>query len=136
MSRYMMLITHSENLRTEDVPASLHEEMGQFVEKNLKNGLLISTAGLRPTSEGTRVRQSRRKLSITDGPFTEAKEVVGGYAVVEASSREQAVEVAREFMEIHLRHWPDFEGSCDVRPLDGDELTAPPSSAASNAASA
>ena len=57
-------------------------------------------------------------LSVTDGPFTEAKEVVGGYALVEVKSKEEALQVARQFMELHLVHWPAFEGECEVRPLE------------------
>lgn len=55
---------------------------------------------------------------MTDGPFTEAKEVVGGYALVEVKSKEEALEVARQFMELHRVHWPAFEGECEVRPLE------------------
>jgi hypothetical protein len=55
---------------------------------------------------------------VSDGPFTEAKEVVGGYALVEVKSKEEARQVARQFMEIHLAHWPEFEGECEVRPLE------------------
>jgi hypothetical protein len=58
---------------------------------------------------------------VTDGPFTETKEVVGGYALVQARSTEEATELARKFMDIHRRHWPEFEGACEVRPLDGEE---------------
>jgi hypothetical protein len=57
-------------------------------------------------------------LKVTDGPFTEAKELVGGYALVEVKSREEALQVARQFMELHRRHWPEFEGECEVRPLE------------------
>ena len=135
MPRYMMLITHSEDLRTESIPQSLHDEMGEFVTENLKRGVLIDTNGLRPTSESTRVRQSRRKLTVTDGPFTEAKEVVGGYALVEVGSKKEAVDLATKFMEIHLRHWPEFEGACEVRPIDGGESAAPASAARSEVAS-
>ncbi len=135
MPRYMMLITHSEDLRSESVPPSLHDEMGEFVTENLRKGVLIDTNGLRPTSEGTRVRQSRRKLTVTDGPFTEAKEVVGGYALVEVGSKKDAVDLATRFMEIHLRHWPDFEGACEIRPIDGEESAAPASAAGSEVAS-
>jgi hypothetical protein len=135
MPRYMMLITHSEDLRSESVPQSLHDEMGEFVTENLRKGVLIDTNGLRPTSEGTRVRQSRRKLTVTDGPFTEAKEVVGGYALVEVGSKKDAVDLATRFMEIHLRHWPDFEGACEIRPIDGEESAAPASAAGSEVAS-
>lgn len=121
MSRYMMFIKHSENLRFEEIPQALHEQMGKFVEENLKSGMLIDTAGLQPTSAGTRVSLSGRKLRVTDGPFTESKEVIGGYALVEARSNEEAVDLAKRFMEIHLRTWPEFEGTCEVRPLEAGE---------------
>jgi hypothetical protein len=64
------------------------------------------------------VRSSGGKLHISDGPFTEAKEIVGGYAFVEAPSRDEALKVARDFMELHRAHWPEFEGECEVRPLE------------------
>lgn len=118
MSRYMMFITHSEDYRNRDVPPSLHVAMGEFVNENLKNGKLVDTAGLQPTSAGTRVRVAKGKLKVTDGPFTETKEVVGGYAVVEAASRKEALDLATKFMEIHRVHWPEFEGACEVRPLE------------------
>jgi hypothetical protein len=135
MSRYMMFITHSEDYRNQPIPQGLHEAMGEFVNENLKSGVLIDTNGLRPTSESTRVRLSRGKLTVTDGPFTEAKEVIGGYALVEASSKQHAIDLATKFMDIHRIHWPQFEGSCEVRPIDAEESAAPPSAAASQAAS-
>jgi hypothetical protein len=135
MSRYMMFITHSEDYRNQPIPQRLHEEMGEFVNENLKSGVLIDTNGLRPTSESTRVRLSRGKLTVTDGPFTETKEVVGGYALVETSSKQQAIDLATRFMEIHRVHWPEFEGSCEVRPIDGEESPAQTSTAASETAS-
>jgi hypothetical protein len=84
-----------------------------------KSGVMVDMGGLLPTAMGAyRVRLSRGKLSVTDGPFTEAKEVVGGYALVEVKSKEEALQVARQFMELHLVHWPAFEGECEVRPLE------------------
>jgi len=53
-----------------------------------------------------------------DGPFTESKEIVGGYAIMDAKSRDEALALARRFMEIHLKHWPTFEGECEMRPLE------------------
>jgi hypothetical protein len=61
---------------------------------------------------------SKGKLHVTDGPFTEAKEVIGGFAIIEAASREQALDVARQFMDLHRVHWPAFEGECEVRPFE------------------
>lgn len=121
MPRYMIFIKHSEDIRDQDIPRSLHDEMGEFVRENSKSGALIDTAGLTATSKAKRVRLSRGKLTVTDGPFTETKEVVGGYALVQARSTDEATELARQFMDIHRRHWPEFEGACEVRPLDGEE---------------
>ena len=100
------------------IPQALMDAMGEFVSEGFKSGILKDTAGLKPTAEGFRVRSSGNRLKVTDGPFSESKEVVGGYAVVEVASREEALEVARQFMELHRVHWPAFEGECEVRPLD------------------
>lgn len=116
--RYMMFIKHTEAYRSKTVPAALHEAMGKFVGDSMQRGVLIDTAGLQPTSAGTRVAISKGKIIVTDGPFTESKEIVGGYAIVEAKTREEALALAREFMELHRVHWPEFEGECEVRPLD------------------
>jgi hypothetical protein len=116
--KYMMFIKHSEDHRSQPIPQGLLEAMEKFVGEGFKSGVLKDTAGLKATAEGHRVRLSGGKLKVTDGPFTEAKEVVGGYALVEVKSREEAIEVARQFMELHRVHWPTFEGECEVRPLE------------------
>ena len=116
--RYMMFIKHTENFRFEDVPQSLFTAMGQLVEEGFKSGYLVDTAGLQRTDKGFRVRLSKGRISTTDGPFTEAKEVVGGYAIVNAKDRKDAEQFARKFMELHKEHWPAFEGECEVRPLE------------------
>ena len=118
--KYLMMIKHEENVRQEDIPQALMEAMGAFVAESMKSGILKDTGGLRPTAEGFRVRSSGGRLSVTDGPFTETKEVVGGYALLELPSRENALEVAKQFMELHRVHWPAFEGTCEVRALDGN----------------
>lgn len=79
-------------------------------------GKLISIAGLRTTSEGVRVRQRHGKLSMMDGPFTEGKEVIGGYAILEAGSKDEAIELTRRFLKVQGPEW-DLE--CEVRQLDG-----------------
>lgn len=116
--KYLMLIKHSERYRGEPIPQALNDAMGKFVEEGLKSGVLKDTAGLKATADGFRVRSSGGKLHMTDGPFTEAKEVIGGYAMVEVESKAQAREVAQQFMELHRVHWPSFDGECEVRPLD------------------
>src|SRR5688572_32133942 len=108
--RYMMFIKHTEDYQNVEVPASLYEEMGKFIEETTKSGNFVTGAGLQPTSAGTRVRLSRGAITVIDGPFTESKEVVGGYSIIDARTHEEALALARRFMEIHLKHWPAFEG--------------------------
>ncbi len=119
--RYMMFIKHHENFKMEDVPQSLFQAMGEFVQESFKNGSMVDTAGLQPTSKGTRIRLSGGKLKTIDGPFTETREVIGGYALVDVKSRDEAMALATRFMELHRIHWPAFEGECEVRPLENME---------------
>jgi hypothetical protein len=119
--RYMMFIKHTEDYRMGEVPQSLFDAMGEFVGESMKNGSIIDTAGLQPTAKGRRVRLTAGKLSVLDGPFAETKEVVGGYALVEAKSDDEAVAFAKRFMDLHRIHWPKFEGECEVRPLENME---------------
>ena len=116
--RYMMFIKHTEDYRNAQVPASLYEEMGKFIEETTKSGNFVTGAGLQPSSTGTRVRLASGKITVMDGPFTESKEIVGGYAIMDAKSRDEALSLARRFMEIHLKNWPTFEGECEMRPLE------------------
>lgn len=116
--KYLMLVKHTEAIRKEDVPQSLMDAMGAFVEESFKSGVLKDTAGLKGTADSFRVRSSHGTLKLTDGPFTETKEIVGGYALVDVKSDAEAREIARQFMEIHRVHWPEFEGECEARPLD------------------
>ena len=120
--RFMMFIKHKEDFRMEDVPQSLFQAMGEFVEESTKSGMLVDTAGLQPTAKGKKVRLSGGKLSVIDGPFVETKEVVGGYAIVEAKSYADAMTLATKFMEVHRVHWPAFEGECEVRPFEGTNV--------------
>jgi hypothetical protein len=102
----------------------LMADMGQLIEELTRSGQLVSTAGLRPTSEGVRVRLHRGgRLSVIDGPFTETKEVIGGYALLEAQSKAEAVELTKRFLKVHGTDW-DIE--CEVRPLDGPEFGCKP----------
>ena len=116
--KFLMLIKHSESYRGEPIPQALMDAMGEFVTEGFKSGILKDTAGLKATAEGFRVRSSGNQLKVTDGPFTESKEIVGGYAMVEVASKEEALKVARQFMELHRIHWPAFEGECEVRSLE------------------
>ena len=118
MSRYMMFINHREDYRNQPIPKALNDAMGEFVNKHLQSGALKDTAGLQPTSAGWRIRMSKGKMKIIDGPFTEAKEVIGGYAIVEAASKKEAMDIATKFVDLHRVHWPEFEFTCEIRPLE------------------
>ena len=116
--RFISMIRIDE--KTGQVPSEqLMSDMGKLIEEMTRTGQLISTAGLRPTSEGVRVRLRRGKLSTVDGPFTETKEVIGGYAIIEAKSKQEAIELTQRFLNVHGDEW-DIE--CEVRQLDGPEF--------------
>ena len=115
--KYLSFIKHSESFRAAPPPAGLMEAMGVFIQKSLKDGTLVETGGLLPTKDGFRVRLSKGRLSVTDGPFTESKEVIGGWAILKADSKAEAIRIANEFMELHRVHWPGFEGESEVRPM-------------------
>ena len=116
--RFLSMIRIQEN--TGQVPSEqLMSDMGKLIEEMTGTGQLVSTAGLRPTAEGVRVRLRRGKLSTVDGPFTETKEVIGGYAILETKSKDEAIELTKRFLKIHGEEW-DIE--CEVRALDGPEF--------------
>src|ERR1041385_3660675 len=96
-------------------PAGLIEAMDKFVAQSLKDRSVIQTGGLAPSAAGFKIRMTGGKLVVTDGPFSETKEVVGGYAVLAATTRQEALDAARRFMDLHVRHWPTWEGECEVR---------------------
>ena len=115
--RYLTFIRHSESYRQSGPPAALMEAMGKFVERSMRDGTLVDTGGLLPSKDGARVRLANGKITVTDGPFTESKEVIGGWAILELKSKEDAIRVATEFMELHRKHWPGFEGESEIRPM-------------------
>jgi hypothetical protein len=98
-------------------PEGLMKAMDQYVAKSLKDGTVVSTGGLAPSAAGIRVRIRAGRIVVTDGPFTETKEVIGGYAVIAARTREEAIRSTTEFMQLHLDHWPGWEGACELREL-------------------
>jgi hypothetical protein len=122
--RYMMFIKHTQDYAGVQVPAGLYEAMGEFIQDATKKGQFIEGAGLQPTAAGTRVTLRKGAITVTDGPFIESKEIIGGYALIDAKSREEALALARRFMELHKTHWPTFEGECEVRPLEQEAQPA------------
>ncbi|HEY1889431.1 MAG TPA: YciI family protein [Steroidobacteraceae bacterium] len=115
--KYLAFIRHAESYRDAGPPPALMEAMGQFVQKSLQDGSLVDTGGLLPSKDGFRVRLSKGVISMTDGPFSETKEVIGGWAILKGDSKAEALRIAREFMELHRKYWPQFEGETEVRPM-------------------
>jgi hypothetical protein len=116
--KYLSFVRSSEKYRDIKPPAAMMEAMGKLVEKFNKEGALVDTGGLAPSRDGFRVRVTGGKLTMTDGPFTETKELIGGWAILQASSREEIIRLSTEFMDLHRQYWPEFEGECEVRPID------------------
>ena len=117
--RFMMIVKSAEN--SGFPPAALMGEIQKLSDEAVKAGTMIGSGGLGPTTLGARVRLSGGQLSVIDGPFTETKEVIGGYAQFELKSKEEAVEGAVRFMELHKKHWPGWEGETEIRQMFGPE---------------
>ena len=106
-------------------PNALMDAIGKMAEGATEAGRMIQSGGLAPTAMSSRVRLSRGRLTTTDGPFAESKEVIGGFAVFELKSREEAIESAVNFMELHKQHWPGWDGETEVRQIFGPEDCSP-----------
>ena len=118
--RFLSIIRVNESLGV--VPdEELMAEMGKLMQEMTRAGILLDTAGLRPTSEGARIRLRGGKLTVTDGPFTESKEVIAGYCLFQVKTREEAVEWGKRFLKIHGDGW-DIE--CEVRQVDEEACSA------------
>lgn len=112
--RFMSLITSAH---TEPPTPELIAEMNKLANREIEAGRMIDMGGLLPVAMGARVSIAKGNLSVTDGPFIETKEVIGGYAIFEFKSKEEAVAAAVEFMQLHKDFMPGWEGTCEVRAL-------------------
>jgi hypothetical protein len=95
--RYLCVYKPGKPEGTPPTPQHM-EEMGKFIEESFKEGYLLSTEGCLPTALGARVRMTDGKFTVTDGPFTEAKEVIGGFALIQAGSKQEAIEYTKKFL--------------------------------------
>jgi len=101
--RFMMIYKPLDVKRLEDGSPPCQEEMaamGAFIGELVQKGILLATDGLQSSSKGARVKQTDGKVTVTDGPFTEAKELIGGFAIVQVASKAEAVELSRRFLKI------------------------------------
>ena len=119
--RFMAMVKGCETNRMP--PPELMEAIDRLTQEGAKAGfVMIESGGLAPTAKGgVRVRLDEGKVNVIDGPFSEAKEVVGGYAIYEAPTLEDAVMWTRRFMDLHRQHWPGWEGETELRQIFGPE---------------
>jgi hypothetical protein len=118
--KFLSIYKHAER----GTPPSPEEmcKMGKLVEDGFKAGWLLATEGCLPSKLGARVRKSGSNINVTDGPFTESKEVVGGFAILKANSKEEAIQLTKDFLKVA------GEGECELRQIyemDSAENAAP-----------
>jgi hypothetical protein len=113
--RYMMIVKHAEGYGFP--PKALMDAIIKQGEEAAKAGTMVGNGGLKPTATGARVRLSGGRISVIDGPFAEAKETIGGFAIFDLNSRQEAIDGAVQFMELHKKHWPGWEGETEVREM-------------------
>jgi hypothetical protein len=119
--KYMMLIKHTDDYRGKKPPQGLMDAMDEFIGGYAKQGKFLDGAGLKSSHRGKRIRLHNGNLTVIDGPFTETKELVGGYAIMDLEDDQEALDVAKKFMELHQKYWPEFEGESEVRPFEEGE---------------
>ena len=114
--RFMSIITSA---KVGAPTPELMEAMNKLADREIKSGRMLDMGGLTPIASGARVTVKGGALSVTDGPFIEAKEVIGGYSITEMPGKEEALALAVEFMQLHADHQPGWEGTCEVRAFAG-----------------
>ena len=93
-------LANEADMPSEPPPPELYEEMGAFVEEAVKAGVIVATGGIAPTAQGTKVTLNDGEFTVVDGPFTEAKELVGGWALMECRDMDEAVEWTKRFLSV------------------------------------
>ena len=106
-------------------PPELVEAMGRGIGEMFASGVMLDAGGLFPTAVSTEIRVAKGEVIVTDGPYAEAKEVAGGFSIVQVASPEEAVRLARRVAEIHHQFWPGWEGAVEVRRIADPLAEAP-----------
>ncbi|WP_163542459.1 YciI family protein [Occultella kanbiaonis] len=114
--RFLCMVKMDEHSPNE-VPASLYEAMAAYEREGRTNGTLVESQGLLPSDAGALVSAVDGRVKSVDGPFAEAKELVGGYAIVDVHSRAEAVELGRRLVRLHLEHIPAWDGVVEIRQI-------------------
>jgi len=114
--RYLMMVKGDENFRVSGPPPqALYDAIDALGVEAAKAGTMVSMGGLQHTSKGAIVRSDGGKVTVKDGPFSEAKEVIGGFSIMDFPSKEVAVAEATKLMELHRKLWPAWSGECEIR---------------------
>jgi hypothetical protein len=123
--KYMMMVKldgNSEACRNYEAgmppEPRLEAAMGKLIEKLVKSGAMVDMGGLLPVGKGARIRVAGGNITVTDGPFIESKEVIGGYAILRANSKEEALKLGEDFMQLHMDVLgPSYEGELEIRQM-------------------
>ena len=115
--RFMNMVKSAEPSPLGPPPKALMDAIARLGEEATKAGVFVEAGGLLPTAAGARLRLAGGKVGATDGPFSEAKEVIGGFAVYDVKSKAEAIEWATRFLNLHKQHWPGWEGEVELRQL-------------------
>lgn len=119
--RFMVMLNMPEDAGPP--PPELPAAMGAEMESLFKSGVMVDAGGLLPSAAGgARVRLANGTVTVTDGPFTEATELIGGYSIVQVASRDEALALATRLIEIHKEYWPGWEGTAEMRQMHDDGL--------------
>jgi hypothetical protein len=122
--RFMMIVKADKNYEAGIPPnPELMAAVGKLAEEGMKSGVVVANGGLLPSSQGARIQVSGGKLSVIDGPFAETKELIGGFAIIQANSRQEAIELGSNFMQVHADILgSSYEGQLEIRQMfDGPD---------------
>jgi hypothetical protein len=121
--RFMMMVKNCG--QAGQPPKEFVEAMAKISEEAAKSGAMVISGGLGPLATSTRVRLAGGELAVVDGPFTESKEYVGGFAIFDFATKEEAVKATVGFMDLHKKYWPGWEGETEIRQMFGPQDPPP-----------
>ena len=120
MPRYFTFVKTDETMPAGPPPPELFEAIAKIGEEATKDGTMLMVGGLLPSANGALLHLEGGRIDVVDGPFTETKELIGGFALFELRDMDEAKEAARRFLQVHADHWPAFTGTVEVRELAED----------------
>ncbi len=117
--RFMMMVKGDEKYEAGTPPSpELMAAIGKLEKQDRQAGIVLESGGLLPSSKGAKIRAGRGKLTVIDGPFSEAKELIGGYAIIRAGSKQEAIEHGKRFMQVHVDVLgASYQGELEIRQL-------------------